>query len=193
MILAYSVAVLGEVHLPPSVQVLGREHIQCFYSERDQAIDQRTLKDEALHFYEINRQLFSQTGILEFRFPTLLKDTSELADHLAQMEGTLTEDLRRLNGLAQLTVYLSSEQSFQPAAQSGTEYLKTKSGAAKRRQSLLHDLSTMPNVLDIRAAGERVYLLIPRGDAVKLKSDLLARHMSVAGPFPPSSFANLLS
>jgi hypothetical protein len=193
MILAYSVAPLGEVDLPESVQVMQRETLQCFYSERARAIDQENLKDEALHFYEVNRQLFAQTAILEFRFPTVLKDISELADHLAVMESPLAEQLQRLTGLAQLTVYLPSEPPTQPADRSGTEYLRAKSDAAKRRHSLVQELSTLHGVRDTHSDADRLHLLIGRDVVNKLKSDLVARHISVAGPFPPSSFAKLLS
>lgn len=193
MILAYSVAPLGEVNLPESVQVIHRERLQCFYSERDRAIDQHNLKDEALHFYEINRQLFAQTTILEFRFPTLLNDISELADHLAAMESPLAEELRRLSGLAQLTVFLPSEPLTQTASRSGTEYLRAKSDAANRRHALVQELSTLPGVRDTHADPDRLHLLVGHDVAAKLRSELVARHVSVAGPFPPSSFAELLS
>jgi hypothetical protein len=195
MILAYSVARAGKSAATRDLKVLARGPLQCFYREREDA--PQGTESEVRSFFTANQALFAQTDILEFRFPTLVHGTSDLEEFLARHEAIIFSELQRLHGLAQLSVYLpKSATAGSEGVQSGTEYLQKKSALAREQVGEIDAARTAvgKDLRDSVLQGNRLLMLVPRqlvpaiGKKVKAETGLV-----VAGPFPPSAFAKLLS
>lgn len=195
MILAHAVALAGKINPPKDLKVLTRGPLECFFRKRED-VPQAT-ENEVRTFFISNQELFAQADILEFRFPTLLHGLTDLEAFLALHEATILSELERLHGLAQLTVYLAKSTASQPEqAKSGTEYLQKKSASARQqieeidaaRAAVGKDLS------DSALQSNRLLMLVPRKVASELAEKVKAKTgFVVAGPFPPSGFAKLLS
>lgn len=195
MILAHAVALAGTIDSPKDLKVLTRGPLACFYRERDDAPQATEMEVRA--FFTANQALFANADILEFRFPTLVPGTTDLEDFLDRHEAEILAQLERLHGLAQLTVYLRKKATPGTGhAQSGTEYLQKKSARAREQIEEI-DAARAAGGKDLRDSvlqGDRLLMLVPRqlvpaiGKKVKAATGLV-----VAGPFPPSGFAKLLS
>lgn len=195
MILAYAVALAGKIGAPEGLRVLARGPLECFYRERGEA--PQATESEVRAFFAANQALFAQSDILEFRFPTVVHGTNELEEFLARHEATILTELKRLHGLAQLAVYLlEGPATTTERVKSGTEYLQNKSARAREQIEGIDAarLAAGTDLLDSVVQGNRLLLLVPRqlvpaiGKKVKAETGLV-----VAGPFPPSGFAKLLS
>ena len=195
MILAYAVAVAGKIEPPEGLRILNHGNLQCFYRER-QEVPQPT-EGEVREFFAANQALSAQADILEFRFPTVLHRLGELEEFLQRHEQPILSDLQRLQGLAQLTVYLPKRSKPTPdAAQSGTDYLRQRSA---RMQDEAAEIDAVRAVVgdalrDSSVQADRLLLLLPSRLAPRIAEELRAQMaLTVAGPFPPSGFAKLLS
>ena len=195
MILAQAVALTGKIDPPKDLKVLTRGPLECFFCERDDA--PQATENEVRSFFISNQALFAQADILEFRFPTLVHGVTDLEAFLARHEATILSELERLHGLAQLTVYLSKDASSgTQRAQSGTEYLRKKSARAREQIEQIDATRAAAgqNLRDSVIHGNRLLMLVPRQVAPALGEKLKAKTgLVVAGPFPPSGFAKLLS
>lgn len=196
MILAYSVALRANVRPPHGLQVLNTNALQCFYGERAEML--QPLEADLRAFFQANQLLFAQVDILEFRYPTLLREVRELEDSLSRHAEAIISDLERLKGLAQVTVYLpkDSQTPVREKAQSGTEYLRTKRDQARAQIEIIDEVRALAGtgLRDSVVQGERMLLLIERHLAPILAAKITAETgLEAAGPFPPSGFAKLLS
>lgn len=194
MILAYAVALAGTVGTSEGLSVLVRGPLACFYREREDA--PQASENEVREFFTSNQSLFAQADILEFRFPTVLHGIKELEEFVSRHEAAVLSELERLRGLAQLTAYLTKNSGVNDPARSGTEYLQKKSARAREQIEEI-DAARVAAGTDLRDSvvhGNRLLLLVPRQVAPNVAQKILAHTgLVVAGPFPPSAFAKLLS
>lgn len=194
MILAYAVALAGTVGTAEGLRVLLCGPLACFYREREDA--PQASENEVREFFTANQALFAQADILEFRFPTVLHGIKELEEFVARHEAAILSELERLRGLVQLTAYLPKDSAVNDPARSGTEYLQKKSARA-REQIQEIDAARAAAGSDLRDSllqSNRLLLLVPRQLAPRIAEKVKAKTaFPVAGPFPPSAFAKLLS
>ena len=195
MIVAYAVALAGKIGAPEGLRVLARGPLECFYREREEA--PQATESEVRSFFAANQALFAQSDILEFRFPTVVHGTNELEEFLAPHEATILSELNRLLGLAQLAVYLrKGPATTTEPVKSGTEYLQKKSARAREQIEEI-DAARVAAGTDLRDSvvqGNRLLLLVPRQVVPDVAQKIRANTgLVVAGPFPPSAFAKLLS
>lgn len=191
MILAYSVS-LSSVDPIPGIMSLERDGLTCFFSPYDSPAEPAHVQKDALRFFNVNRDLFARVDLIAFRFPTLLQDEAELRQFIAAHAAQLSSELERLRGMAQVSVYFEPEQ-LSPA-ESGLDYMRAKAERAHALEEWKHDVRKAAGDLPTEnlAQGERIHLLVPRENAENLLAKL-RQNFQVAGPFPPSSFAKLLS
>lgn len=195
MILAHAVALAGKIGAPEGLRVLARGPLECFYREREEA--PQASESEVRAFFTANQALFVRFDILEFRFPTVVHGTQELEEFLARHEAAILSELERLHGLAQLAVYLrKGPATTTEPVKSGTEYLQEKSARAREQIEEI-DAARAAAGKDLRDSvlqGNRLLLLVPRQVAPDVAQTIRANTgLVVAGPFPPSAFAKLLS
>jgi len=196
MILAYSVALPGDVRPPQGLQVLITQALRCFY--REQAEMPGALDAEVRAFFQANQSLFAQTDIIEFRYPTVLRELRELEEFLGRHEDAIVSDLQRLKGLAQLAVYLPKEQDYVTGEKpkSGTQYLHAKRDRSRAHVDAIDKVREVARgeLRDSVVQGDRVLLLVSRQVAPSLAEKIIAEtKLEAVGPFPPSGFAKLLS
>jgi hypothetical protein len=194
VILAHSLALRGNFELPAGLIALSQQDFQCFYSELPQ--DQIGTQADILRFFHANQELFRQGDLLEFRYPTALPDLGALKDFLAAHASSIASELQRLKGSAQLTVYFprgAPESAAQ--ATSGTAYLESRRNAQRAQATLVERVRTLAEEdRDVLVEGQRMLLLLPRQKATDVAGRISSEmHLEVAGPFPPSAFAKLLS
>jgi hypothetical protein len=194
MLLAYCVARPGQRKAPAGLKSILHESLQCYFADRTEPISE--LQQEAVDFFHKNQQLFAQTDLIEFRFPTQLNNIKELEGFLSTHASRLDGELARLAGMAQVAVYPSKSDSGKAQRGSGTEYLRGKAGEGQFRRDRLRELSAMGGniVRDALDQGERLIFLLPRDRATTWMDEVTRDpRYRAAGPFPPSSFAKLLS
>lgn len=195
MILAHAVALAGNIGAPEGLRLLARGPLECFYREREDA--PQASESEVRSFFTANQALFAQADILEFRFPTVVYGLQELEEFVAHHEGTILSELNRLHGLAQLAVYLrKGPATTTEPVKSGTEYLQKKSARAREQIEEIDAarVAAGTHLRDSVVQGNRLLLLVPRQVAPDVAQKIRANTgLVVAGPFPPSAFAKLLS
>ncbi len=190
---------------PPKEGVQGRKierslvaGMACYYSVFPQA--PKLTKQDALVFHKIIRSIFALTGVIPFRFPTVLEGKGELDVYLETEGHDLLDALQRLRDDVQMEVRLTCRAETGSSAESGTEYLKDRRNALAILQevadSARDELGEVVQGWHTRdfPNGLRCYALINRADvanfrkkceAVESKGEVL---VAVSGPWPPTEF-----
>ncbi len=185
-----------------SVETLAEYGLRCFYAvladfSLASAAD---LKDEALRFDAVVREVLAQTAVIPFRFPTLLATLDELREFMEANAAPYSATLKRLAGLVQMELRIEHASLASTPSQSGTAYLEARGAAARlMSQQAEHARSIAGDLIrDWRTRnsprGLRCYALIAR-DAI---ADFQARMRSlsaregvtivVSGPWPAAEF-----
>jgi hypothetical protein len=189
---------------------LDQEGVRCFYSQcltRDQMMG-LPVRQTALEFHDIVRQIFQQTAVIPFRFPTLLEEVGELRKHMEERGAAYRQDLARLRNMVQMEISLYSISTPNPQELpanvrpkgGGTQYLETRRSEHRKLadsaavfqqclQSVIRGWQERPS-----ARGLRCFILAERNSVsefknlalhVRVPSEMMAR---VTGPWPASEF-----
>jgi hypothetical protein len=187
------------------VESLEHSGLRCFVSrspDSDRMLGPPA-RDAALAFHRVLQEIFRQTAIIPFRFPTVLSDETELTGHLNEHAAEYHEALARLRDVVQMELRLDWVGS-EPSAklETGTEYLK----ARQAEQAALERLAGR-----FRAAGNswihgwrqqasahhiRCYALVSRAAVTEFEHALVAVEVPstvsarVSGPWPATEFVN---
>lgn len=179
---------------PPGVETLQLGGITFSYRTLATAPERATIEHDATEFFRINQELYSQTEIVEFRFPTVFPDIAQMQHALQGRSPRFKQELERLAGHAQLTVYPSARPPGSVPV-TGTDYLRNKQKDMRAHATLVDELARLiPGLRETVWQGARLLLLVPRHqveEAIRLLAG--RKDLRVAGPFPPSGFAKLLS
>lgn len=195
MILAYSIASDAAIRIPEHIKSISLPGLRCFYQFVERPPKKADLHADAVRLFETNRRIFAQADILEFRFPTVLQDEPELLAFLEKNEAQLAAELRRLAGTVQINVLVLADSGDQPVA-TGTEYLRARRDKMLAYEALVRKIreAAGQNVLEIVERPAQLLLRVPRAGASRVIQDVSdIPRTRVAGPFPPSAFAKLLS
>lgn len=160
------------------------------------------LAQAAMSFQSTVQQVFGACAVIPFRFPSLLKEESDLRAHLRDHAEAYKKSLGELRGLAQMEIRITRLGGAPPAStpQTGTEFLKSRQEGTRA----LSDASAMIR----EAAGDLVREWIERDAGGVARSYALVEHASapefkrrvgfvrlsggtravVSGPWPPSEF-----
>lgn len=157
--------------------------------------DPEELKRLALESYRVTQSIFEQTTAIPFRFPALLKDDTELREFLEANQTLYAEELRRLEGLAQVRISFPHVPKSEPRPASGTEFLQRRADALRSLQDKLNQaraiLGDSAREFREESRGTTVLLfaLVPRQQVEPALTSLRAAGMmEVSGPWPPSEF-----
>lgn len=201
MLLLYCMAEKeGAATAPPSgvrsapVEVLSQGALLCYFSHFDSFSggSAEELKKDALDFHWTVNHIFQDQTVIPFRFPTLLKETSDVGSFLTMNSDAYLADLRRLRGLVQMEVRLAQSAPEAPTSGTGTAYLKAKFDAAQKVIELEGLMKTAAQA-DWKQRAHRYFALIPRGAVTEFRdkiSDLGQATLRVSGPWPPTEFVN---
>jgi len=147
------------------------------------------LKQAALQFHQVLREILATTTPIPFRFPTLLDSSDNLEQHLAAEQELYCKALARVEGAVQYEIVASwaDEQEADLAAPvSGREYLKRRQEAAGRVSAVEGKLKsvTADSVREWRSRQERKthrwFALVPR----ECRERFLASLRTAGGPTP---------
>jgi Gas vesicle synthesis protein GvpL/GvpF len=208
MLLLYCITESNTTLTPPATGVLAasvesRElsDLRCFYSSLEKlnpAPD--SLQRDALDFHRVTRELFQQTAIIPFRFPTTLSSLNELKaylrDHAAPYHGAL-QDFR---DTVQMEIRLQLPPPPAEDIPSGAHYLQTRAQRSRQVEQAISAcrVAISEEVIDWRQRdsprGVRCFVLIRReavsGFQQQIKQVRLpeAAAAAISGPWPPTEF-----
>jgi len=160
------------------------------------------LKQAALKFHQVLREILALTTPIGFRFPTLLETSDALEEHLLSEQELYREALTRLGGTVQyeITATWPDEQADTATPVSGREYLKRRQEAAGRVAAVENKLKgvTGDSVREWRARQERKvhrwYALVSQDCRERFLAALRTAggsegvRLRLSGPWPPSEF-----
>ena len=155
----------------------------------------KDVQTNALGFHAVIGDLFRQTAIVPFRFPTMLADEAELAAFVRDRRELFTSDLARLAGKVQMEVIVAS--SAPSAPETGTAYLQGKLDqanllreSAERIRMAIGSVASESTEREI-TNGIRLFFLVTRGDVEKFMQAVAecgVRGLRTTGPWPPTAF-----
>ena len=161
------------------------------------------MKQAALQFHQVLRDILASTTPVPFRFPTLVDSSDNLEQHLAAEQELYREALARVEGAVQYEVIANwTDEPATDAAKpiSGREYLKRRQEAAGRVAAVESKLKrvTADAVREWRGRQERKtyrwFALVPRECRERFLAGLRGAggsegvRLRLSGPWPPSEF-----
>ncbi len=184
------------------VEELVEDGLRCFYAVlADLSVASTTdLKDEALRFDAVVREILAQTAVIPFRFPTLLGTLDELRAFIVENAAPYSATLKRLASLVQMELRIEHASLGPAPSESGTAYLEARAAAARAMSEQAEHARTIAGNL-IRdwhtrslPHGLRCYALVPRDQIAEFQArmrSLSAREgvtIVVSGPWPAAEF-----
>jgi hypothetical protein len=154
----------------------------------------------AVEFHRVIEQIFQQTQVIPFRFPSFMKAEPEIQQYLRQHSSAYLHNLRRLSGAVQMEVRIGAEKLANGSARTGTEYLQNKQAKIYQLESLAQRIREQVQLLSgawqqkPAADGLRGYALVDRNAAdafaqqVRTLPLVDGLTLRVSGPWPPTQF-----
>lgn len=192
-VLAYCITESGPQAAPVLTGVAGAQvesltegELRCFISEF-QTQPEGNATDAVLQFNRVLQDILSRTGIIPFRFPTVLANESELRDYLREHSEPCREALHRLKDDVQMEIQvtLKSPRAEEQTTTSGREYLQQRQARSKTLEQTaakLHELTaglTRDWLQKANSQGLRCYALVKRSSVREFQQ--------TAGAFPGSA------
>jgi len=184
---------------------ISHQGVKCLLSHFNAAtaVNNESLQDCALNFNRVLKDIFEQTAIIPFRFPTLVNEEQDISTYLQEHESELSLSLKRFRGMAQMEIHARSEDTNgSEQHQSGTTYLRERQRQLATMEKLFLDfrkaLGPLVEEWRIRESADRVrcYVLIRRNVTEeflkKTRTIELPAHVGVriTGPWPVSEFVS---
>jgi hypothetical protein len=154
-------------------------------------------------FHRVQQEIFRETGIIPFRFPTILEDGDKLRAHLEERSGEYINLLARFANFVQIDITVT--QTASSPRPSGADYLRERQNRNRTLDEFTTQLRSEAGTLakDWRqrsiANGLRCFALVERKQVqefnermktVSMPSQLSAR---VSGPWPVAEFLDFKS
>src|SRR5437016_5811845 len=100
--------------------------LQCFVSrfESGSMEGKATIRESALEFHRTVQELFRQTAVVPFRFPTILADENEISAFVANHSSEYARALLRIRDSVQMDIRIEECEAASSSAASGSEYLR---------------------------------------------------------------------
>jgi hypothetical protein len=180
--------------------------LRCFVSNLAASVQEMLLPEAAAEFGDVLQQIFAQTTIIPFRFPTVVDDENQLREFVEKRAHEYGEALLRLRNKVQIDVRITggTNAGTRPDSRSGKEYLEDRRNRNRQVESTLEDFRRRANSVaegwierDI-PSGARGFVLIDRSAMpvfmeqlrqIITPDDISAR---VTGPWPPSEFVEIV-
>jgi hypothetical protein len=162
-----------------------------------------SLKEAAVQFHQVVRQILEKATPIPFRFPTLLENEATMEEHLATEQELYLAALKRIGDAVQYEVvgsWAADEQTDLATPVSGREYLERRSQATGRIAAIDSKLKSVTGdtVREWRARQERKshrwFALVPRESRDRFIASLRSAGASkgvrlrLSGPWPPAEF-----
>ena len=170
-----------------------RDGLHTYYSDIAPIADD--MQADALRFHGVIGDLFRQTTIVPFRFPTLLPTQTELAEFVRDRHALFAKDLGRLEGKIQMEVIVSAPA--QTGAESGTAYLQAKLSQTQTLRDAAEQIRSAVESHIVENAereiqdGARLFFLVRRNQIDSFMQAIArcgVRGLRTTGPWPPTAF-----
>jgi hypothetical protein len=162
------------------------------------------LKESARQFHQVLHRIFESRAVIPFRFPTLMQEPQELADHMRANSPEYLAQLEKFRSSVQMDITVARSDSARIGSQSsGREYLRERQKQWEELDTIAHQLYTHahPATRDWRTRptqhGLRVFALVDR-DSVEVFNRSLERFavppgmsIRISGPWPVTAFLEL--
>jgi len=155
------------------------------------------MKQSALQFHQVLREILALTTPIPFRFPTLLDSSENLEQHLAAEQELYREALSRVENAVQYEIvatWTNEAPADTAAPVSGREYLKRRQEAAGRISAVENKLKSVTgdSVREWRGRQERKtyrwFALVPRDCRERFLASLRSAGGSSTPPNPTAGF-----
>lgn len=161
------------------------------------------MKQSALQFHQVLREILAVTTPIPFRFPTMLDSSDNLEQHLASEQELYGEALARVENAVQYEIvatWTAEAPADTAAPVSGREYLKRRQESTARISSVENKLKSVTgdSVREWRGRLERKtyrwFALVPRDCRERFLASLRTAggsegvRLRLSGPWPPSEF-----
>ncbi len=161
------------------------------------------MKQSALQFHRVLREILAVTTPIPFRFPTLLDSSDNLEQHLASEQELYREALARVENAVQYEIvatWTNEITADTSAPVSGREYLKRRQEATGRITAVENKLKSVAgdSVREWRGRQERKayrwFALVPRDCRDRFLSSLRGAggsegvRLRLSGPWAPAEF-----
>ncbi|HLX75397.1 MAG TPA: GvpL/GvpF family gas vesicle protein [Terriglobales bacterium] len=180
--------------------------LRCFFSrlQSGEELSRIPAVESALSFHQVLQTLFSQAGLIPFRFPTVVEDEEALLRFLREHAAVYSAELGRLRHMAQMEIHIREgrEEASGSLPASGREYLEGRQKQAAELKAAVEKLRQAggPWVREWRqrssGQGMRCYALLPRDavgafqQAIRAVSQTLPG-ARLSGPWPPAEFVEI--
>lgn len=212
IVLAYCIAAQpNQIDLPQRgvegapVKSIDVGALRCFLSNFGARMPDQPVPEMFTAFNRVLQQIFAQTAIIPFRFPTIVENEDVLRGFVERRSTEYSGALQRLRNKVQMDVRVSVDRDGvpEPSLQSGKNYLEQKQTRYREIQSAFEEFQRVSGSLAEdwvqRAApsGIRGFALVDRSSLpifleriarVRTPAGISAR---ITGPWPPSEFVEI--
>lgn len=186
-----------------AVEAIEAGGVRCFYSRVPEESSGTRAQDGALAFHRVLQEVFAQTAILPFRFPTIVEAEPELTAHILEHAVEYRRTLVRLRDLVQMEILIQANPTSRKSEESsGAQYLRKRLAQQKMLETAAEGLRTRVAFLvqgwrqRESKDGLRCFMLLGRGHVSQLRAALSGVQLSpdlgvrVSGPWPATEFVN---
>ncbi len=188
-----------------TVETIDQGGLRWFVSQSQQMLPVGSVREEALSFYRVLDEIFQQTAIIPFRFPTIFSNEQEALSHFAEHAEKYSLALIRLGSVVQMEIRISFRiptpaQSNSSTKPTGAEYLRNLHSRNAVLEAAANELRNSAAVFTKgwnqtgSAESACCFVLIDRSmvdqfrielQAVTIHPELTAR---LSGPWPATQF-----
>lgn len=193
------------------IEIIEHDGLRCFVSQSVSQLADGSIREAALAFHRVTEEIFKQTAVIPFRFPTILSAESEAIAHLKEHSEEYRVALTRLRDMVQMEIRLhfrdSRSQEGLPEPRpgtepkpSGTEYLRKLQARHAKLEAAAKEFRQASSRLTKgwrqrdSSEGIRCFILIERGSVGEFQSGVQAIEVDpeiearLSGPWPTSHF-----
>jgi Gas vesicle synthesis protein GvpL/GvpF len=198
----------SQIDVPPGgveaapIKTIDAGTLRCFASDFATRMPDEPVPEMVKAFHAVLQRIFSQTGIIPFRFPTIVENDETLRKFVLSRSAEYASALRRLRNKVQMDirVTLMSAGAPESSQRSGKSYLEGRRAQHHKVQSILTEFRRVSNMLAENwverdsASGIHGFVLLDRSSLpvflekigrVRTPAGVSAR---ITGPWPPSEF-----
>jgi|SRR5689334_16239208 len=182
--------------LSTKVDVVGESGLSALCSEMERSsISANNFQQAALEFHRVLREVFAQTAVVPFRFPTWLSP-EEMSAHLQKESLRYKTFLVEHADHVQMEVRVMRQESAIQKGTTGSEHLRARAAQLRKVNEQASEIKNLvgDNALQWREQetpdGVRLYALVSRASIEDFREKLKRASLPVTGPWPATEFFN---
>jgi Gas vesicle synthesis protein GvpL/GvpF len=175
--------------------------LRCFYSEiAELGGDADTVQKDAVDFHRVIHGILQTAAVIPFRFPTLVKDTGEIAAFAASHASEYGDALQRFRDAVQMEVRISLAGAAAAEAASGADYLRARADSSRKLDQAAASCSAAAQAYALEwrqrtsRDGVHCFALVRRSEVYNFEQALRGLQLDstlkaiASGPWPATEF-----